>query len=389
MTTVHVLSACLLESLAHIRSWRARAGRAFVGEAKALASATVDCPKFMALAKGLAVGFGIGFVGITLFVRLTSPMSQQQIVTIVQTTAGQRPCANDQQPPSLSTTITSPPPPPPPPPPPSASPSPPAAAVPSHASVAMCVGGMLSLDVVMRGRSVRIGVLEPLRPDVFVAGTLNATQAEARDGGAAWQRRVAGALDRIGELAPFAAVSVAPQPSPAELLDALRRSGHLPAWEKTVSGSGAGRLRPEDNDPRLWLPTMLSPALGNPQANTLREFHYQSRCMDMIEAAERGPTRGGREYARVLFTRLENHWLHPHPPLALLSPERVWVPAGEDNGGVNDRHWLVRALCAPSRAAAGLPTPPAPPFSSPCRWPPPSWPPPCLLAPDGSSRARC
>ena len=99
----------------------------------------------------------------------------------------------------------------------------------------MCVGGMLSLDVVMRGRSVRIGVLEPLRPDVFVAGTLNATQAEARDGGAAWQRRVAGALDRIGELAPFAAVSVAPQPSPAELLDALRRSGHLPAWEKWAS----------------------------------------------------------------------------------------------------------------------------------------------------------
>ena len=46
----------------------------------------------------------------------------------------------------------------------------------------MCVGGLLSLDIVMRGHSVRLGVLEPLRPDVFVAGTLNATRDEMADG---------------------------------------------------------------------------------------------------------------------------------------------------------------------------------------------------------------
>ena len=215
-----------------------------------------------------------------------------------------------------------------------------------HATVAACVGGLLSLDIVMRGRSVRLGVLEPLQPDVFVAGTLNATRTEASGGGHAWQRRVADALDRIGELAPFANVSIEPQPSAAELAAALRASGHYEAFERQVSEAGAGRLRPEDTDPRLWLPTILSPALGNPQANTLREFHYQSRCMAMIEAAE---TTRRAAYERVLFTRLENHWLYPHPPLALLPAERTWVPAGEDNGGVNDRHWL-----APRRHAAVL-----------------------------------
>ena len=205
----------------------------------------------------------------------------------------------------------------------------------------MCVGGLLSLDIVMRGQSVRLGVLDPLRPDVFVAGTLNATGAEVTAGGGeAWRRRVANGLSKIGALAPFAAVEVEPQPAAFALREALRRSGHLGAYEKQASGAGAGKLRDGDSDPRLWLPTMLSPAVGNPQANTLREFHYQSRCMDMIEATE-SEQRGGRQYERVLFTRLENHWLAPHPPLALLSPTRVWLPAGEDNGGVNDRHWLA------------------------------------------------
>lgn len=208
----------------------------------------------------------------------------------------------------------------------------------------MCVGGLLSLDIYMRGRSVRLGVLDSLRPDVYVAGTLNGTE----DSKVSWQVRVDRALERIAELAPFAAVDVKPQPTAAELHAALARSGHLPSYERQTSGAGAGKLRAEDNDPRLWLPTILSPALGNPQANTLREFHYQSRCMDMIERAERG-ARAGAEYERVLFTRLENHWLHPHPPLALLAPNRVWVPAGEDNGGINDRHWL-----APRREAALL-----------------------------------
>ena len=67
----------------------------------------------------------------------------------------------------------------------------------------------------------------------------------------------------------------------------------------------------------------------------------------MIEARERAA--GGRPYGRVLFTRLELEWLRPHPPLELLDPAVTWVPAGEDNFGVVDRHWL-----APRAAAARL-----------------------------------
>ena len=42
-----------------------------------------------------------------------------------------------------------------------------------------------------------------------------------------------------------------------------------------------------------------------------------------------------------MFTRLEFEWLHDHPPLHLLDPSYLWVPTGEDNEGVNDRHWVA------------------------------------------------
>ena len=300
------------------------------------------------LPRGLSLGFGLGFVVVTLWFRQTSPVAQQHIVR-KEASNGQGmhpPCASADVEEHAAAAILAarqhevPPPP-------TVAPPPPS----THATIAACVGGLLSLDIVMRGRSVRLGVLEPLQPDVFVAGTLNATHAEMRRGGPEWRRRLSYAIERIAELAPFTDVQIAPQPSAAELTDALRSSGHFGAYEKQASGPGTGRLRAEDMDPRLWLPTMLSPAVGNPQANTLREFHYQSRCMGMIEQAE---ARRRRPYSRVLFTRLENHWLYPHPPLALLSSDRVWVPAGEDNGGVNDRHWLASRKAVPTLAIESL-----------------------------------
>ena len=42
-----------------------------------------------------------------------------------------------------------------------------------------------------------------------------------------------------------------------------------------------------------------------------------------------------------MFTRLEFEWTHPHPPLALLDPAFLWLPTGEDNTGLNDRHWIA------------------------------------------------
>jgi hypothetical protein len=46
-------------------------------------------------------------------------------------------------------------------------------------------------------------------------------------------------------------------------------------------------------------------------------------------------------YDRYVVTRSDFVWLCPHPPLSILGRESLWVPDGEDYGGVTDRHLVV------------------------------------------------
>jgi hypothetical protein len=240
------------------------------------------------------------------------------------------------------------------------------------AKVAICVGGFLELSIPRRGASLREHVLSVMPSDVFVAGTIR---------GNLTAERTARVLDGIRAVGPFASTSVIRMPRPADLRAALKSSGHWEDFKLQASKRGSGRFNWDDHyfdDPTTWVPIMMSPALGNPNGNTLQEFHYQSRCIDMINAYERSggvssfgaggrsaspdATDGGAahssalaqaerrlrrarpagmRYERVMFTRLEFEWLAPHPPLSLLDPKYLWVPTGEDNTGVNDRHWLA------------------------------------------------
>lgn len=46
-------------------------------------------------------------------------------------------------------------------------------------------------------------------------------------------------------------------------------------------------------------------------------------------------------YDRFVVTRSDFVWLCPHPPLAILDRASLWIPDGEDYGGVTDRHLVV------------------------------------------------
>ena len=92
--------------------------------------------------------------------------------------------------------------------------------------------------------------------------------------------------------------------------------------------------------------TIFAPVLGNHNVSVLRELSDYSRSLALCEEHERAR---GRQYERLVFSRLEFVWLAPHPPLALmparesLPPHRpiVWVPSGQNIVGVNDRHAVV------------------------------------------------
>ena len=46
-------------------------------------------------------------------------------------------------------------------------------------------------------------------------------------------------------------------------------------------------------------------------------------------------------YDRFVITRSDLVRLSPHPPLSILDRDAIWVPEGEDYGGLNDRHLVV------------------------------------------------
>jgi hypothetical protein len=46
-------------------------------------------------------------------------------------------------------------------------------------------------------------------------------------------------------------------------------------------------------------------------------------------------------YDRFVITRSDFVWLCPHPPLSILDRRAIWVPNGENYGGLTDRHLIV------------------------------------------------
>ena len=46
-------------------------------------------------------------------------------------------------------------------------------------------------------------------------------------------------------------------------------------------------------------------------------------------------------YDRFIITRSDFVWLCPHPPLSILDRHGIWLPDGEDHGGLNDRHLVA------------------------------------------------
>ena len=205
---------------------------------------------------------------------------------------------------------------------------------PAPKGVAACVGGLLDLRTNERGRGIAESVMKVLSADVFVAGTIKGEPTRAN---------IDAALDGIHDLRPFARASVITMPTVSELASMLQASPNwraMVAHTSSIQGRGCQKRDYSYVPLSKCLPVYTSPVLGNPNGNTLQELHYQDRCMRLIAQHETG-SRAGRTYDRLVFTRLEFEWLASHPPLSLLDSRHLWMPTGEDNAGLNDRHWVA------------------------------------------------
>ena len=74
----------------------------------------------------------------------------------------------------------------------------------------------------------------------------------------------------------------------------------------------------------------------------------RNRAMPQISSSVAGCSCTGSKqdgvldrYERFIVTRSDFVWLCPHPPLSLLDAGSLWIPDGEDYGGLTDRHLVV------------------------------------------------
>ncbi len=197
--------------------------------------------------------------------------------------------------------------------------------------VAVCFSGWLAVRIPKRGATARRHLVDVLNADVFVAGTFLPSDACAVQHAQSEQRSEC-LLRRLHALRPFARTRIDEMLS---IDDLRRRITQSPNW---ASVSSSFRSTSTFGGVNVW-----APLLGDRNLSVLRELNDYSRAIRLVGEHERGV---GRRYERVCFSRLEYHWLAPHPPMALLQSGMVWLPSGGTSGGINDRHALMDRAAA-------------------------------------------
>jgi hypothetical protein len=165
----------------------------------------------------------------------------------------------------------------------------------SSSNVAVCFSGWLGVIVPSQGYSARIGLVEPLKADVFVAGlyrtndcanAINCTEF-------LWSR--------ISRLSPFAAATLQPMPTRSSLQQSLKAS----KWWTNISSE----FRRNATYNGL---TIFSPVLGT--RHCLLQLIAYERVYDLVRQFE-SIARQGTQYHWLVYSRFEYQWLAPHPPL--------------------------------------------------------------------------
>ena len=233
-----------------------------------------------------------------------------------------------------------------------------------------------------RGANVRDQLLRPLLAELFLALTFkhdDACKTVAALRATAGQPSVCSSVaDNLAALLPEAvAVSLEPMPRTSDFVRSFEASAHWPAllavinatagvschrdatWTGTTGRMctrtrvGPMRTHIKEVDCADTSPyqcrglrggnLVFAPAIGSERLHILHQLHGHRQCLRLIQQRE---SETGDRYDRVVWSRLEETWLLPHPPLSSLDRACAWIPFGEDYRGLNDRHALLPRAAA-------------------------------------------
>ena len=237
--------------------------------------------------------------------------------------------------------------------------------------VAACFSSWQDVNVRDHGANVRDQLLRPLNAELFLA--LTAKDYDACQTIEDLAAQCGGVADNLAALLPKAvAVSLEPMPRTSDFVRSFEASAHWSAvlsainatdglscsrdaaWTGAAGGAckkthvGPIKTHVKHVDCADTSPyhcngfrggnLVFAPALGSERLHILHQLHGHRQCLRLIQQRE---TDKGFRYDRIVWSRLEDTWLLPHPPLSALDKDCAWVPFGEDYRGMNDRHALL------------------------------------------------
>ncbi|KAL3899346.1 MAG: hypothetical protein SGPRY_012656 [Prymnesium sp.] len=216
----------------------------------------------------------------------------------------------------------------------------------SLASNAVCLVSSEQTSVVNKGGNIAANLFTPLeKPDVFLS--LLKKQGKM---GVLHRKHSPETFSRVLGI-PIKEVVVT-EYSPGKLAYEMEKLSYWYWLMQRVGGKNCKvRDYPASTDlgttydcPGLWMGnSFLAPVVGDTGA--LFELKQQLGCWNALTKQEQVQ---GRLYDRIIYSRLDFYWLAPHVALKLLRLELapVWIPQGEDYGGVNDRHAVLSRYAA-------------------------------------------
>ena len=204
--------------------------------------------------------------------------------------------------------------------------------------LAMCIQGPVGRIIPSALQSLRVNVLDVLKPDLFVVSRYN-DQLVGQNSEAKKQSSIRDTFESI--LGAFADADIAPDnttlvdtildivPNPDFWYNYPGNTIFAYDWSKYPKDF-SHEVEPDRHNKSVMVKKR--------RRNSPMQLLMKKSCYDVVTRYER---QHGIQYSRIIVSRFDLYFLVPHPHLHLFPRNIVFIPEGQDFGGLNDRYAII------------------------------------------------
>ena len=205
--------------------------------------------------------------------------------------------------------------------------------------LAMCIQGPVGRIIPSALQSLRVNVLDVLKPDLFVVSRYKYDQLDDEMSEFRKQASIRDAFESI--LGAVADADIAPDNTTLvdNILDIVPNPDFWCSYPGNMIFAYDWRKYPYDFSHEVEPDRHnKSVMVKKRRRNSPMQLLMKKSCYDVVTRYER---QHGIQYSRIIVSRFDLFFLVPHPHLHLFPRNIVFIPEGQDFGGLNDRYAII------------------------------------------------